>query len=50
MKNIKTAVHKKQEIINMKKGAEEKVKDIRLKKEVIKEIKKEKENVFKIQE
>ena len=44
---IKAAEHKKQEIINMKKRAEEKAEDIRLKKEVIKEIQKEKENVFK---
>ena len=44
---IKAAEHKKQEIINMKKRAEEKAEDIRLKKEVIKEIQKEKENVVK---
>ena len=44
---IKAAEHKRQEIINMKKRAEEKAEDIRLKKEVIKEIQKEKENVFK---
>ena len=44
---IKAAEHKKQEIINMKKRAEEKAEDIRQKKEVIKEIQKEKENVVK---
>ena len=44
---IKAAEHKKQEIINMKKKAEEKAEDIRQKKEVIKEIQKEKENVVK---
>ena len=44
---LKAAEHKKQEIINMKKKAEEKAEDIRQKKEVIKEIQKEKENVVK---
>ena len=44
---LKAAEHKKQEIINMKKKAEEKAEDIRQKKEVIKEIRKEKENVVK---
>ena len=44
---IKAAEHKKQEIINMKKRAEEKAEDIKQKKEVIKEIQKEKENVVK---
>ena len=44
---IKAAEHKKQEIINMKKRAEEKAEDKKKKKEVIKEIQKEKENVVK---
>ena len=44
---LKAAEHKKQEIINMKKKAEEKAEDIRQKKEVIKEIQKEQENVVK---
>ena len=44
---LKAAEHKKQEIINMKKKAEEKAEDVRQKKEVIKEIKKEQENVVK---
>ena len=41
---LKAAEHKKQEIINMKKKAEEKAEDIKQKKQVIKEIKKEQEN------
>ena len=44
---LKAAEHKKQEIINMKKKAEEKAEDIKQKKQVIKEIKKEQENVAK---
>ena len=44
---LKAAEHKKQEIINMKKKAEENAEDVRQKKEVIKEIKKEQENVAK---
>ena len=44
---LKAAEHKKQEIINMKKKAEENAEDVRQKKEVIKEIKKEQENVVK---
>ena len=44
---LKAAEHKKQEIINMKKKAEEKAEDIKQKKEVIKEIQKEQENVVK---
>jgi hypothetical protein len=44
---LKAAEHKKQEMINMKKKEEEKKEDIKLKKEVIKEIKKEQENVAK---
>ena len=44
---LKAAEHKKQEIINMKKKAEEKAEDIKQKKQVIKEIKKEQENVVK---
>ena len=44
---LKAAEHKKQELINMKKKAEEKAEDIKQKKEVIKEIHKEQENVAK---
>ena len=44
---LKAAEHKKQELINMKKKAEEKAEDIKQKKEVIKEIHKEQENVSK---
>ena len=44
---LKAAEHKKQEIINMKKRAEEKAEDIKLKKEVIKEIQKGKDIVAK---
>ena len=44
---LKAAEHKKQELINMKKKAEEKAEDIKQKKEVIKEIQKEQENVVK---
>ncbi len=44
---LKAAEHKKQELINMKKKAEEKAEDIKQKKEVIKEIQKEQENVAK---
>ena len=44
---LKAAEHKKQELINLKKKAEEKAEDIKNKKEVIKEIHKGQENVAK---
>ena len=44
---LKAAEHKKQEMLNMKKKAEEKAEDIKNKKEVIKEIQKGQENAAK---
>ena len=44
---LKAAEHKKQELINMKKKAEEKAEDIKNKKEVIKELHKGQENIMK---
>ena len=44
---LKAAEHKKQELLNLKKKAEEKAEDIKNKKEVIKEIHKGQENVIK---
>jgi hypothetical protein len=44
---LKAAEHKKQELLNMKKKAEEKAEDIKNKKEVIKELHKGQENVVK---
>ena len=44
---LKAAEHKKQELLNLKKKAEEKAEDIKNKKEVIKEIHKGQENVVK---
>ena len=44
---LKAAEHKKQELLNLKKKAEEKAEDIKNKKEVIKELHKGQENVVK---